>query len=133
MPNLPEDILDRIRQIERKLQRTATAATTSAAVPPWQNLPLASGFAAHSHPPQYRIQGPMVSVCGDVAVPGGSLTEGAVVATLPSAAMPAVPQAIPVVTPNTTASYVGVAIDGSVVYHGPNAAWIAFDFVVALG
>lgn len=132
MPNLPEDILDRIRQIERKLQRTATAATTSAALPPWQNLPLAAGFTAQSTTPQYRIQGSMVAVRGDATAAGG-LTDSAVVATLPSGARPAVPQVLTVATPNTTASRVEVHPDGGVVYRGPNAAWTAFDFVVALG
>ena len=133
MPNLPEDILDRIRQIERRLQRTATAATTSAAVPPWQNLPLATGFATQSTTPQYRIQGPTVAVRGDVTATGGSLAEGAVFASLPSGARPAAQQVITVATPNTTASRVDVNTDGSVVYHGPSAAWIALNFVVALG
>lgn len=131
MPNLPEDILDRIRQIERKLQRTATAATTSAAPPPWQSLPLNAGFTAQSITPQYRIQGPTVAVCGDVTTAGG-LIEGAVIAILPAGARPAVPQIIPVATPNTTASSIGVDVLGNVVYHGPNAAWSAVDFVVAL-
>ncbi|WP_194918433.1 hypothetical protein [Catenulispora rubra] len=135
MPNLPEDIIDRIKQIERKLQRTATAAATSAAVAPWQNLPLATGFTTQTTTPQYRIQGPAAVVRGDVTVTpaGGSLTEGAVVAHLPSGTRPAVQQVITVATPNTTASRVDVNADGSVVYHGPNATWIAFDFVVALG
>lgn len=132
MPNLPEDILDRIRQIERKLQRTATAATTSATLPPWQSLPLASGIAPQSITPQYRIQGSMVVVRGDVTAAGG-LADGAVVATLPSGSRPAVPQVLAVATPNTTASRVEVHPDGSVVYRGPNAAWSAVDFVVALG
>lgn len=132
MPNLPEDIIDRIRQIERKLQRTATAAATSAAVAPWQNLPLSAGFTTQTTTPQYRMQGPVVVVRGDVTAAGG-LTEGAVLAHLPSGARPAVQQVITVATPNTTASRVDVNTDGSVVYHGPNAAWIAFNFVVALG
>ncbi|MEY9862876.1 hypothetical protein ABH935_008524 [Catenulispora sp. GAS73] len=133
MPNLPEDIIDRIRQIERKLQRTATAAATSAAVVPWQNVPLAAGFTTQTTTPQYRIQGPVVFVRGDVTAAGAGLTEGSVVAHLPSSASPAAQQVITVATPNTTASRVDVNTDGSVVYHGPNATWIAFNFVVALG
>lgn len=133
MPNLPEDILDRIRQIERRLQRTATAAATSAAVQPWQTLPLAAGITDQTATPQYRIQGPMAVLRGDAAVSGGAFAEGALVANLPAAATPAVAQAVAVATPGTTASYVTVGTDGSVVYHGPGAAWIALDFVVALG
>lgn len=133
MPNLPEDILDRIKQIERRLQRTATAATTSAAVQPWQNLPLAAGFTPESAtPPQYRIQGPMVMVRGDATVTGG-LSEGVVAATLPVGAKPLVAQAFAVATPNTTASWMTVDTRGQLIYHGANASWVAFNFIVALG
>jgi hypothetical protein len=132
LPNLPEDLLDRVKQLERRIQRTSTAATTTP-LPTWQTLPLAAGVVTNSATPQYRVQGSLLIVRGDVKLgSGSSIAEGAVLATLPAGARPLRLDTHPVATPNTTASRADVGPTGSVVYHGSSATWVALNFVVAL-
>ena len=131
MANLPEDLLDRIKQLERRLQRTATAAT-SRPTPPWLPLPLASGVTTATNAPQYRVQGSLLVIQGDVAA-GGGVAEGTVLANLPATSAPTKQQILPVATPNTTAARIDVNTDGSVRYHGATASWVGVNVVVSLG
>jgi hypothetical protein len=133
MANLPEDLLDRIKQLERLSQRTAISAATPQTPAAWQSLTLGAGISAQTgSTPQCRTRSSVLTVQGAVTTAAG-IADGAVLANLPTGIKPLQQVVVPAATPNTTAARVEIDTDGSIRYHGATAQWVAVNFTVPLG
>jgi hypothetical protein len=132
MANLPEDLLDRLRQLERRSQRTAIAVATPQPPPAWVPLPLTAGISTQLTTPQYRVRASTLTVRGDVTATAG-ITDGTILATLPAGLRPLAQVVLPAATPNSTAARIEADTDGTIRYHGATAQWVAVNLTVPLG